>query len=90
MAKARPRHIITGAMSANGVDLRGQEVVEMGPCIWTGQMKKRGEKFPTARELDHVLFRLEDKAFLREHKLLQLNTMKIRNDQVGRFLTPKD
>lgn len=62
----------------------------MGESTWTGVLKKRGAKTPYKRDLTHQLFRMEDKKFLREHKLGSLSLFTLNKDDVGRFLTLKD
>lgn len=53
----------------NDVSLEGQVVVRLGECTWTGAIKTaEGKKFRKS-DLTHYSFRLEDKKFLRQHKL---------------------
>lgn len=66
MARARQRYIITGNMSFNGHDLRGQVVVDLGECTSSGRLKSASPK-PLKRELTHHLLRFEDRKWLKAH-----------------------
>lgn len=65
-SRARTRYIITGNMSFNGHDLRGQVVVDLGECTQGGRLKTATPK-PYKRELTHHLLRFEDKKWLKAH-----------------------
>jgi len=71
MAKARARYIVTGKMTSNGVDLRGQRLILMGDCSWTGSTKSRDGKKLLKRELTSCRFRFEDQKWVRTMKPAQ-------------------
>lgn len=90
MAKARPRHIVTGKMAFNDVDARGQQVIEMGPCGPGGTTKGASGKKLRKKELTHIRFRFEDKVWLRENKIKHFAEFWVRKDWVVTMLTPAE
>lgn len=78
MARARQRYVITGNMSFNGHDLRGQKVVRLGECNWCGRPSKY------KRELTHWNVRFEDKKWLKTTSI-PTDTIQLDKKSEGKF-----
>lgn len=59
MAKRRDRYEITGNMSANGKDLKGVILVDLGVCGYKGNTTVNGKKLPKG-DLRYRKFKFED------------------------------
>ena len=69
MAKARKRYIVTGRVSFNDVDMRGQVYQLVGMCNDRGEMKRPNGKPIFKKYRTHYLLQVNDKKDLREKKL---------------------
>jgi len=91
MANKRDRYVISGRMSANGKDLRGIVVVDLGPCGASGGTTNRDGKKLLKRDLTHKKFKFEDPKSGRELGLPKdLCEFYLRPEHVSVFLTKQE
>ena len=60
MAKRRDRYVISGNMSANGKDLKGIILVDLGLCGFSGATTTKGGKKLLKSDMVYRKFKFED------------------------------
>lgn len=89
MARARPRYTIIGNWKFNDFDLKGQVVVDLGPCSSGGKTKTDSGKAFLKRELTHHLLRFEDKKWLKSTSI-PTATLTVETARMDTVLEPYD
>jgi hypothetical protein len=86
--RARQRFVIKASMNINDVSARGQHVVALGPCGYSGQTKTPDGKKLLKTDASYFKFRIEDKRWVKEHNIPENGVFTCHKDRVNWLLEP--